>query len=81
MSSEKRINEGFAEVSQAFSLASSITVESEDLNPEQRFLANSTLARMILDRADIIETIKNIEKQQEIEKLNAIYGRKEDQVE
>ena len=75
--SSGRMGIGFTEVLDAFAKASEIVGCESGLDAEQLFLAKSSVARMVLERADMAAAIENMERQQEIEKLHAVYGGKE----
>lgn len=63
----------------AFVVARLVLNQSEaarSLGGEERFLAEATVARLVLERLDVARAVDAMEKQQEIEKLEAVYGKR-----
>ena len=64
-------------ISYAFAAARSILNGSQSacsLEGEPRFLAEVSTARLVLERMDHFTAVEAMERQQEIEKLEAVYG-------
>ena len=67
------------DISDAFVVARTVLNQSESarmLGGEQRFLAEVSTARLVLERMDMERAVEAMDKQQEIDRLEAVYGKR-----